>query len=52
MSPEAHILFPVTLFLALSSLLAWSNRRNRISRYFRASVSAAVLRGGESVSTI
>jgi hypothetical protein len=29
MVPEAQTLFSVTLFLALSSLLAWTNRRNR-----------------------
>jgi hypothetical protein len=31
MAPESQTLFSVTLFLALSSLLAWSNRRNRAS---------------------
>ena len=29
MTPESQTLFSMTLFLALSSLLAWSNRRNR-----------------------
>jgi hypothetical protein len=42
MLPEAQTLFPVTLFLALSSLLAWSNRRHRISRHYRATVAAAL----------
>jgi hypothetical protein len=29
MSPESQTLFSVTLFLALTSLMAWTNRRNR-----------------------
>jgi hypothetical protein len=29
MTPEYHTLFSLTLFIALSTLLAWSNRRNR-----------------------
>ena len=29
MIPETQTLFSITLFFALSSLLAWSNRRNR-----------------------
>ena len=29
MSPETQTLFSLTLFLALSFLLAWSNRRHR-----------------------
>jgi hypothetical protein len=29
MTPESQTLFSITLFLALSSLLAWSNRRHR-----------------------
>jgi hypothetical protein len=29
MAPESQTLFSLTMFLALSSLLAWSNRRNR-----------------------
>jgi hypothetical protein len=29
MIPEAQTLYSITMFLALSSLLAWSNRRHR-----------------------
>jgi hypothetical protein len=29
MTPDSQTLFSITLFLALSSLLAWSNRRHR-----------------------
>ena len=29
MAPEAQTIFSVTLFLALSSLLAWTTRRHR-----------------------
>jgi hypothetical protein len=29
MTPEAHTLYSIALFLALSALLAWSHRRNR-----------------------
>jgi hypothetical protein len=29
MTPASQTLFSITLFLALSSLLAWSNRRHR-----------------------
>jgi hypothetical protein len=32
MTPESQTLFSITLFLALSSLLAWCNRRNRFAR--------------------
>ena len=32
MTPDSQTLFSITLFLALSSLLAWSNRRHRDTR--------------------
>jgi len=32
MTPASQTLFSITLFLALSSLLAWSNRRHRGTR--------------------
>jgi hypothetical protein len=32
MTPDSQTLFSITLFLALSSLLAWSNRRHRGTR--------------------
>ena len=49
MLPESQTLFSLTLFLALSSLLAWSNRRNRSLIPCRRSVVASVLRDEGSV---
>ncbi|HUI58451.1 MAG TPA: hypothetical protein VLY04_25945 [Bryobacteraceae bacterium] len=43
MTPETQPLFSVTLYLALCSLLAWSNRRNRHARHFRATVAAVLV---------
>jgi hypothetical protein len=47
MAPESQTLFSMTLFLALSSLLAWSNRRNRAGRAVQAPVAVAVVRGDD-----
>ena len=47
MTPECQTLFSLTLFLALSSLLAWSNRRHR--RVERVAGAASPVRGEESV---
>ncbi|HEX3745306.1 MAG TPA: hypothetical protein VHW09_15285 [Bryobacteraceae bacterium] len=44
MAPASQTLFSVTLFLALSSLLAWSNRRHR-------AVATTLERGERSVKT-
>ena len=44
-------MFSMALFLALSSLLAWSNRRHRHGRHYRTTVAAALLHGEESLSS-
>ena len=49
MVPVSQTLFSLTLFLALSSLLAWSNRRNRSSRIVAAPVAANLVRSDDSV---
>jgi hypothetical protein len=36
----------------LSSLLAWSNRRNRVARNFRATVASSLLRDEDSMDAI
>ncbi|HUB81016.1 MAG TPA: hypothetical protein VMB03_19565 [Bryobacteraceae bacterium] len=46
MTPHCQTLFSLTLFLALSSLLAWSNRRHPVGRVAGA---ASPVRGEESV---
>jgi hypothetical protein len=43
MAPESQTLFSITLFLALSSLLAWSNRRHR-NRQWGDPIAATVVR--------
>jgi hypothetical protein len=48
MTPASPILYAITLFSALYSLLLWSNRRNRVARHYRARVAADLLRGDES----
>ena len=48
MAPESQTLFSVTLFLALSSLLAWSNRRNRAAQRLS---DAPMARTGETAKT-
>ena len=48
MAPESQTLFSITLFLALSSLLAWSNRRNRSARTLVGTVTP--VEGEESVT--
>jgi len=42
MAPESQTIFSVTLFLALSFLLAWKNRRHRV-RPAQAPVAIVVL---------
>jgi hypothetical protein len=49
MAPESQTLFSITLFLALSSLLAWSNHRNRGARQMSATVGVSPVRGDDSV---
>jgi hypothetical protein len=44
MTPESHTLFSLTLFLALSSLLAWTNRRSRGNNQ----IAVSVARSGDS----
>jgi len=48
MTPECQTLFSLTLFLALSSLLAWSNRRHRGVE--RVGGAKSLVRGEESVA--
>jgi len=50
MTPETQTLFSITLFLALSSLLAWSNRRCRGTQV-DASVAGSLV-GNEPVTTV
>ena len=50
MPPESQTLFSIALFLALSSLLAWSNRRNRNFRTQAGAV--ALVCGEESVEAV
>ena len=45
MLPESQTLFSLTMFLALSSLLAWSNRRNRGARQLPEAVAVSRVRG-------
>jgi hypothetical protein len=45
MTPESQTLFSITLFLALSSLMAWTNRRNRGTNQ----IAVSLVRSGESV---
>ena len=47
MTPETQPLFSVSLYLALCSLLAWSNRRNRYARHFRATVKSVLVGPGD-----
>ena len=47
MTPETHTLFSVTLFLALSSLLAWTGRKDRNARRMRATLTAALQTAGQ-----
>ena len=49
MAPESQTLFSITLFLALSSLLAWSNRHTRRGRTMIATVTAPPAQLEESV---
>ena len=42
MTPQAHSLYTVTLFLALHALLLWSRRRHRVARSYRAQVAASL----------
>jgi hypothetical protein len=49
MPPESQTLFSVTLFLALSSLLAWSNRRHRRALPVDGPALIALVRGDHSV---
>jgi hypothetical protein len=49
MAPESQTLFSMTLFMALSSLLAWSNRRNRAGCPVQAPVAVAIVRGEDSM---
>jgi hypothetical protein len=49
MAPESQTLFSLTLFLALSSLLAWSNRRNRASHGLGGAVPVSLARNDKSV---
>ena len=51
MAPESHTLFSITLFLALSSLLAWSNRRNRASHRLDGAAPAPLERNDDSGKT-
>ena len=50
MTPETQTLFSITLFLALSSLLAWSNRRHRGTQV-DTSVAGSLV-GNEPVTTV
>jgi hypothetical protein len=52
MAPESQTLFSVTLFLALSSLLAWSHRRNRTSQGLGGAMAVSPVRSGEPVKTV
>jgi hypothetical protein len=47
MAPESQTLFSITLFLALSSLLAWSHRRHR-DRQWGDPIAATVVRNHRS----
>jgi hypothetical protein len=47
MTPECQTLFSLTLFLALSSLLAWTDRRHRAAQ--RVAGAASLVPGEESV---
>jgi hypothetical protein len=48
MAPESQTLFSMSLFLALSSLLAWSNRRNRAALRLHGAMPASQVRDEES----
>jgi hypothetical protein len=54
MAPESQTLFSMTLFMALSSLLAWSKGRNRVGCPVQAPVAVAIVRGmiGEILSMV
>jgi hypothetical protein len=51
MTPESQTLFSITLFLALSSLLAWSNRRHR-GNQVDTPITGSLPRGHEPVNTV
>jgi hypothetical protein len=42
MTPGSHTLYSTALFLALASLLMWSNRRHRVSRMYREGLSTYI----------
>ena len=52
MAPESQTLFSMTLFLALSSLLAWLNRRERASLRSEGAMPASRPRSEEPVKTV
>jgi hypothetical protein len=47
MTPESQSLFSITLFLALSSLLAWSHRHNR-NRQLGAALAVCIARSDDA----
>jgi len=51
MTPDSQTLFSITLFLALSSLLAWSNRRHRGTRA-DTSVAGSLVCGNEQAGSL
>ena len=42
MTPTSHTLYSLTLFLALTALKLWSDRRHRIPREYRAAAVRAL----------
>ena len=51
MTPDSQTLFSVTLFLALSSLLAWSNRRHR-STQMNAPIAVSLAAGNQQAKSL
>jgi uncharacterized membrane protein len=50
MTPDSQTLFSITLFLALSSLLAWSNRRHRAQ--VATSIGVSLVCGNEQAKSL
>ena len=51
MTPDSQTLFSITLFLALSSLLAWSNRRYR-STQMNTPITVSLAPGNEQAKSL
>jgi hypothetical protein len=51
MTPDSQTIFSITLFAALSSLLAWSSRRHRSTR-MGIPVAVSLAQGNEPTKTL